>query len=106
MAAPVALPSRWRPLHRGGIIRVRLGCGANFEETLMTDYVPGPGDAWERVDPAAAGADAADRKSVVSGKSVSVRVDLGGRRILKKTNNDDHNHIDPNKRSINYSRIH
>src|SRR3546814_17082548 len=28
-----------------------------------------------------------DRKSVVSGKSVSVRVELGGRRILKKTNN-------------------
>src|SRR3546814_17299278 len=27
-----------------------------------------------------------DRKSVVSGKSVSVRVDLGGRRIIKKTN--------------------
>src|SRR3546814_17522672 len=26
----------------------------------------------------------ADRKSVVSGKSVSVRVDLGGRRIIKK----------------------
>src|SRR3546814_18954163 len=26
----------------------------------------------------------ADRKSVVSGKSVSVRLDLGGRRILKK----------------------
>src|SRR3546814_14147440 len=25
-----------------------------------------------------------DRKSVVSGKSVSVRVDIGGRRILKK----------------------
>src|SRR3546814_13180931 len=29
---------------------------------------------------------APDRKSVVSGKSVSVRVDLGGRRILKKKN--------------------
>src|SRR3546814_19076732 len=28
-----------------------------------------------------------DRKSVVSGKSVSARVDLGGRRIIKKTNN-------------------
>src|SRR3546814_18300538 len=28
----------------------------------------------------------ADRKRVVSGKSVSVRVDLGGRRILKKKN--------------------
>src|SRR3546814_17059760 len=30
------------------------------------------------------GAEAGDRKSVVSGKSVSVRVDLGGRRIHKK----------------------
>src|SRR3546814_19091454 len=29
---------------------------------------------------------AEDRKSVVSGKSVSVRVDLGGRRIIKKKN--------------------
>src|SRR3546814_18348839 len=29
-------------------------------------------------------AEAKDRKSVVSGKSVSVRVDLGGRRIIKK----------------------
>src|SRR3546814_20188788 len=28
-----------------------------------------------------------DRKSVVSGKSVSVRVDLGGRRIIKNKNN-------------------
>src|SRR3546814_17720775 len=28
-----------------------------------------------------------DRKSVVWGKSVSVRVDLGGRRIFKKKNN-------------------
>src|SRR3546814_11788298 len=28
-----------------------------------------------------------DRKSVVSGKSVSVRVDLGGRRIIKKKQN-------------------
>src|SRR3546814_15321925 len=30
------------------------------------------------------GGGAEDRKSVVSGKSVSVRVDLGGRRIIKK----------------------
>src|SRR3546814_17278486 len=29
----------------------------------------------------------ADRKSVVSGKSVSVRVDLGGRRIMNNKNN-------------------
>src|SRR3546814_13439195 len=33
-----------------------------------------------------------DRKSVVSGKSVSVRVDLGGRRNIKKKNN---NYNDP-----------
>src|SRR3546814_11107318 len=31
-------------------------------------------------------AEAADRKSVVSGKSVAVRVDLVGRRIIKKKN--------------------
>src|SRR3546814_14444313 len=30
-----------------------------------------------------------DRKSVVEGKSVSVRVDLGGRRILKKIHTKD-----------------
>src|SRR3546814_8469847 len=30
-----------------------------------------------------------DRKSVVEGKSVSVRVDLGGRRIIKKTQDRD-----------------
>src|SRR3546814_18800693 len=33
----------------------------------------------------------ADRKSVVEGKSVSVRVDLGGRRIIKKKNNTHNN---------------
>src|SRR3546814_19114455 len=38
----------------------------------------------------------ADRKSVVLGKSVSVRVDLGGRRIITKKNPrmpEQHNHI-------------
>src|SRR3546814_18470370 len=33
----------------------------------------------------AAAGEVVDRKSVVSGKRVSVRVDLGGRRIIKKT---------------------
>src|SRR3546814_16054435 len=32
------------------------------------------------------GVDPLDRKSVVSGKSVSVRVDLGGRRLIKTNN--------------------
>src|SRR3546814_20001308 len=31
-----------------------------------------------------------DRKRVVSGKSVSVRVDLGGRRLIKQTNKHTH----------------
>src|SRR3546814_11783006 len=34
----------------------------------------------------------ADRKSVVEGKSVSVRVDLGGRRIIKKNKKQIDNH--------------
>src|SRR3546814_16859286 len=33
---------------------------------------------------------ALERKSVVEGKSVSVRVDLGGRRIFKKKTTDDY----------------
>src|SRR3546814_18147290 len=37
------------------------------------------------------GRGARDRKSVVAGKSVSVRVDLGGRRILKKKQNTRYN---------------
>src|SRR3546814_14671054 len=40
-----------------------------------------------------------DRKSVVWGKSVSVRVDLGGRRIIKKKNNQIIKHH--NSRMIN-----
>src|SRR3546814_17004281 len=31
-----------------------------------------------------------DRKSVVKGKSVSVRVDLGGRRIIKKKSTEEY----------------
>src|SRR3546814_13689877 len=42
-----------------------------------SDLIPGIGDS--RADPTKP-----DRKSVVSGKCVSVRVDLGGRRIFKK----------------------
>src|SRR3546814_212205 len=35
----------------------------------------------------------ADRKSVVAGKSVSVRVDLGGRRIIKKKKKKENNKL-------------
>src|SRR3546814_20107721 len=48
-----------------------------------------------------------DRKSVVSGKSVSVRVNIGGRRILKKKNNHmfDNNNVSSATRCYNYHRI-
>src|SRR3546814_11114969 len=36
-----------------------------------------------------------DRKSVVEGKSVSVRVDLGGRRIIKKKKINNNNPTEP-----------
>src|SRR3546814_20079201 len=42
---------------------------------------------------------ATERKSVVSGKSVSVRVDLGGRRNIKKKINTEKNKIDNTKKT-------
>src|SRR3546814_14841875 len=48
----------------------------------VTPCAPIPRDARRRPRP--------DRKSVVSGKSVSVRVDLGGRRIIKKKKDKTH----------------
>src|SRR3546814_20513165 len=44
----------------------------------------GDNDVVERDDPFVTQHDCPDRKSVVEGKSVSVRVDLGGRRIIKQ----------------------
>src|SRR3546814_19036715 len=38
-----------------------------------------------------------DRKSVVSGKSVSVRVDLGGRRIIKKNKSNSERNVKQQK---------
>src|SRR3546814_13862905 len=45
--------------------------------------LPAPGFARPHVEPLRAG----DRTSVVKGKSVGVRVDLGGRRLIKKNIN-------------------
>src|SRR3546814_19498588 len=75
-------------------------------ETITLNYVKNPPRLlWISEDPMsdqsiahsthpAAGHPAAghtDRKSVVSGKSVSVRVDLGGRRIIKQNKMENHN---------------
>src|SRR3546814_20024039 len=45
------------------------------------------GAIWDTLNIATLGTVLADRKSVVSGKSVSVSVDLGGGSIIKKKNN-------------------
>src|SRR3546814_16706702 len=47
-----------------------------FYDVWLFELVP-DGEEWQE-----------DRKSVVQGKSVSVRVDLGGRRIIKKKMRD------------------
>src|SRR3546814_15844207 len=44
--------------------------------------------------------DGTDRKSVVEGKSVSVRVDLGGRRIIKKKKQQQNKSSHTNKLTI------
>src|SRR3546814_12017984 len=57
-----------------------LGEGEHYESRyhLTLTWLPTPDSAE------AAGRSLVDRKSVVEGKRVSVRVDLGGRRIIKK----------------------
>src|SRR3546814_17947784 len=57
-----------------------------------------PGSTAQRKNSTIARARCRDRKSVVEGKSVSVRVDLGGRRILKtkkRTENDTTSQLIP-----------
>src|SRR3546814_16987626 len=91
--APAADP---RPLRRGARgadhERPHVAVGARLRgrrpagraaapHLALADEGAGPGGGG----PACRGA-RRDRKSVVEGKSVSVRVDLGGRRIIKKKN--------------------
>src|SRR3546814_17193264 len=54
--------------------------GAPGDAAQHPDRLPGSVFVAEPAD------DSRDRKSVVSGKSVSVRVDIGGRRIIKTKN--------------------
>src|SRR3546814_21068062 len=64
-------------------------CGEKAADNAATtdDTTPVEGAADGAMDAASDATDAADRKSVESGKSVSVRVDLGGLRIIEKKKN-------------------
>src|SRR3546814_14411944 len=62
----------FRNLHRGGCLPLKARC-QRAEAALSKEAVVGRNAE-------------ADRKSVGSGKSVSVSVDTGGRRMLKKKN--------------------
>src|SRR3546814_12276250 len=54
-------------------------CSAHLAPVLDTlKYIRHETDTWLEI------TTLLDRKSVVSGKSVSVRVDIGGRRVMKK----------------------
>src|SRR3546814_17802643 len=61
---------------------------AAVEVTEMPEHdaADGPHDEADAIGRETRQDDRQDRKSVVEGKSVSVRVDLGGRRIIKKKN--------------------
>src|SRR3546814_17310852 len=73
----------------GAARRLRKGRGARTRRHGHEDRDTGRNGAAGRCDHRAAGRSRSrsgeDRKSVVSGKSVSVRVDLGGRGLSKNT---------------------
>src|SRR3546814_12021311 len=74
------------PLRRAvALVGVALVFGVEFVEIELAGVVHQLG--YVQSDVGATATQAADRKSVVSGKRVSVRVDLGGRRIIKKKTN-------------------
>src|SRR3546814_16676225 len=57
------------------------------QRALWQPLEPAPHDAAPELRRQRSAGHLVDRKSVVSGKSVSVRVDLGGSRIIKKKQN-------------------
>src|SRR3546814_17496995 len=63
---------------------------AAFDPELVLVFAPDHfnGFYYEVMPPFCIGAEGEDRKSVVWGESVSVRVDLGGSRLIKKKKND------------------
>src|SRR3546814_16702794 len=81
----------WRAIHRGAAVRVDPASAPHIAESAAAvgrilahgDPVYGINTGFGKLASVRIDA-AADRKSVVEGKGVSVRCDLGGRLIMKK----------------------
>src|SRR3546814_18045330 len=76
-----------RALHAALLVTDRLPVGAAAPSSGLCRFLRSPADAVRAaLQPhrALERAQQSDRKSVVSGKSVTVRVDIGGRRIIKQ----------------------
>src|SRR3546814_17301062 len=74
-------------LHLHGTLRGLLPGGGHAYDSLATNFplvVASEAGPLMRMAKFQIGQVVRDRKSVVEGKSVSVRLDLGGRRIIKK----------------------
>src|SRR3546814_13583170 len=71
---------------QAALVRDKLARGITIDEILMVNAPPGYSEhhSGRAIDIGARGIAPLDRKSVVWGKSVSVRLDLGGRRYVKK----------------------
>src|SRR3546814_16668622 len=83
---------RERALHAtfASVARKARSCSSARMFRWATRAVTGTAVSIRRLPPERKGGSCPARKSVVSGKSVAVRVDLGGRRILTKKNNTEH----------------
>src|SRR3546814_19612328 len=85
LARPHTQPAADERGHRGRMMGAAERAGADEAATLKPARDRGDHRYFERLGRSEVGKDARqDRKSVVEGKSVSVRVDLGGRRTIKK----------------------
>src|SRR3546814_18959625 len=85
----IALMHTWQSTQTEGWWRIALDACKIPYEYISTQDVARTANLREKYDVILFAPGGGDRKSVVKGKSVSVRVDLGGRRFIKKKNKDD-----------------
>src|SRR3546814_16169230 len=88
----------------GDLLHQRIGDGHRQLRRPAGPRVVRAGDEQQRKEKRRRKEEALDRKSVVSGKSVSVRVDLGGRRLIKHTKTSPTVSYNHNNDSLNYTQ--